>query len=319
MRLKQTIWQIAGGEQTRLYDDIFLKYGVGLIGPGYPGPWTPEIDDEEFEGRFVRLFASEVNVGDVFLLRTGISTISAVGLVASDYLYLDQFDDVNGWDLQHARRVRWCPLPQPFDFGFPVFGAQGKRLARTFKPEALKYVEKFVSSPPTNWQNATLPDLPQSEEALENGPVFLHDFLAIVRDLQPLFWSPEKFGEHPREDELICHFAIPFLRALGWPPELIAVKWQNIDIALFERLPRTPENCCLVIEAKRLGAGVEGALAQAESYLRNLGIERDIVVTDGIRYKMYSHNDGESRPIAYANFSWLKRPALELIEMMKRK
>ena len=37
--------------------------------------------------------------------------IAAVGLVAGDYLYVNAFDDVNGWDLQHARRVRWCRLP----------------------------------------------------------------------------------------------------------------------------------------------------------------------------------------------------------------
>ena len=31
-------------------------------------------------------------------------------------------------------------------------------------------------------------------------------------------------------------------------------------MAVFKSLPRTPENCRLIIEAKRLGAGVEGAL-----------------------------------------------------------
>ena len=64
----------------------------------------------------MRRFASEVKAGDVFLLRTGIATIAAVGLVASDYLYVNAFDDVNGWDLQHARRVRWCRLPAEHAF-----------------------------------------------------------------------------------------------------------------------------------------------------------------------------------------------------------
>ena len=69
----------------------------------------------------------------------------------------------------------------------------------------------------------------------------------------------------------------------------------------------------MVIEAKRLGAGVEGALAQAESYLKNLGIMRDIIVTDGIRYRMYSYDGHELRPVAYANLSWLKKAALQLL------
>ena len=47
----------------------------------------------------MRRFASEVKAGDVFLLRTGIATNAAVGLVGGDYLYVNAFDDVNGWDL----------------------------------------------------------------------------------------------------------------------------------------------------------------------------------------------------------------------------
>ena len=78
------VWQLAGGPATRPYADIFLRYGVGLIGPGDAGSWGSERSDDEFDGGFVRRFASEMQVGDVVLLRTGIATIAAVGLVASD-------------------------------------------------------------------------------------------------------------------------------------------------------------------------------------------------------------------------------------------
>lgn len=30
-------WQIATGYNTRNYSDIFLKYGVAIVGPGDPG------------------------------------------------------------------------------------------------------------------------------------------------------------------------------------------------------------------------------------------------------------------------------------------
>jgi hypothetical protein len=59
----QVIWQLAGGPTSRPYANIFLKYGVGLIGPGDAGAWAPERDDNDFEGGFVRRFASEVKVG----------------------------------------------------------------------------------------------------------------------------------------------------------------------------------------------------------------------------------------------------------------
>jgi len=79
----RAVWQISGGPSSRSYAEVFLKRGVALIGPGDAGPWAPERDDDEFEGGFVRRFASEVAARDVFLLRTGITTIAAVGLVAS--------------------------------------------------------------------------------------------------------------------------------------------------------------------------------------------------------------------------------------------
>jgi hypothetical protein len=311
-----SVWQISGGPIARSYADVFLKYGVGLIGPGDAGAWKATRNDEEFDGSFVRRLATEVNIGDIFLLRVGSSTISAVGVVGSDYLYLNQFDDVNGWDLQHARRVRWFTLPTPYDFGSWVFGANATRFSRVANEPVLDYATKFLNSPPTSWQSAALPELPEEEAFLEELPVFLQGLAGEAQDLYNVFADPLAFGEAPLEDELVAHLVIPFLRALGWPPELIGVKWRWIDVSIFRKLPRTAENCVLVIEAKRLGTGVEGALAQARSYLENLGVLRDIVVTDGIRYRMYSCKE-DFTPVAYANLARLKKPALKLFERMR--
>lgn len=315
--ITKAVWQLAAGPAPRSYADVFLRYGVGLIGPGDAGPWNPERDDDEFEGSFVRRFASEVQVGDVFLLRTGVSKISAVGVVASDYLYLDQFDDVGGWDLQHGRRVRWFQLPEEYTFTSPVFGANPPRFSRIWNDDVLDYMDRFLNSPPTHWQTAPLPDLPAEEPCLDDVPSALQGLVAAANDLVPLFWDRQNFGDHPSEDEIIVHFVVPFLRRLGWPPERIAVEWRHIDVAVFRELPRTPENCHLIVEAKRLGAGVEGALEQAKGYLETLGTPRDIVVTDGIRYRMYSSERG-LEPIAYANLVRLKRSALALFARLRR-
>jgi len=313
----RTVWQLSGGPTERSYADVFTKFGVGLIGPGDAGRWDPNRDDDEFEGGFVRRFASEVNIGDVFLLRTGISRIRAVGLVGSEYLYLDQFDDVNGWDLQHARRVRWCELPKDFDFGAAIFGANPARFSRTLNEEITGYAESFLNSPPTQWQVAPLPELPLEEGPLKEVPPQLQGLVAEVLDLMPLLWDRQAFGDHPTEDELVAHFVVPLLRALGWPPERIALKWHRIDVALFTSLPRSPENCHLVIEAKRLGAGVEGALGQAMGYVETLGVPRDILVTDGVRYRLYAC-DKNYAPVAYANLARLKTSAMELFSKVKR-
>lgn len=312
----RAVWQISAGPGSRSYAEVFLKHGVALIGPGDAGPWASSRDDGDFEGGFVRRFASEVVTGDVFLLRTGIATIAAVGLVAGSYEYVNAFDDVNGWDLQHVRRVRWCQLPEEHTFARPVFGANPSRCARVWTREVLDFAERFLSSPPIHWQTAPLPELPVEEPPLEDVPGALVELVAQAADLVPLVQHPEAFGERPSEDELIAHFVVPFLRTLGWPPERIAVKWRHIDVAVFRALPRTPENCHLVIEAKRVGAGVEGALEQATGYVQALRTPCDVVVTDGVRYRMYACRDFE--PVAYANLARLKQPATMLFDRMKR-
>jgi hypothetical protein len=313
----RAVWQISGGPASRSYTDVFLKHGVALIGPGDAGQWALERDDDQFEGGFVRRFASEVAPGDVVLLRTGIGTIAAIGLVAGEYLYVNAFDDVNGWDLQHCRRVRWCRLPEEHAFGSAIFGANPPRCARVWNEEVVDFAERFLNSPPTHWQTAALPELPAEEPPLDEVPVALQGMVAQAADLVPLLQDRQAFGEHPSEDELIAHFVVPFLRTLGWPPEQIAIQWRRIDVALFRALPRTPENCHLVIEAKRLGAGVEGALEQAKGYVEALGVPRDVIVTDGIRYRMYAGRSG-FEPVAYANLARLKRPAVGLFARMQK-
>jgi len=88
----RAVWQVSGGPANRAYADVFLKYGVALVGPGDSGPWRPDRDDSD---DVVCRFATEVRVNDVILLRTGIAAIGAVERVTSEYLYLPQFDDVS--------------------------------------------------------------------------------------------------------------------------------------------------------------------------------------------------------------------------------
>jgi hypothetical protein len=230
---------------------------------------------------------------------------------------VNAFDDVNGWDLQHSRRVRWCRLPEEHTFASAVFGANPPRCSRVWNEEVVDFAERFLNSPPTHWQTAPLPELPAEEPPLDEVPVALQGMVAQAADLVPLLQDRQAFGEHPSEDELIAHFVVPFVRALGWPPERIAIQWRRIDVAVFRALPRTPENCHLVIEAKRFGAGVEGALEQAKGYVEALGVPRDVIVTDGIRYRMYAGRSG-FEPVAYANLARLKRPAVGLFARMQK-
>jgi len=311
------VWQISAGPASRSYAEVFLSYGVALVGPGDAGPWSAERSDEAFEDSFVRRFATEIATGDVVLLRTGLARIAAVGVVAGAYEYLNAFDDVNGWDLQHGRRVRWARLPAAHDFGDAVFGANPPRCSRVWNEEVVDFATRFISSPPTQWQSVALPALPVEEPPLATVPDAISGLVAQAADVLPLMRDGQRFGELPSEDELIAHFVVPLLRALGWPPERIGVKWRYIDVAVFRALPRGPEACQFVIEAKRLGAGVEGALEQAKGYVTALGAKCDVIVTDGIRYRMYAGARGFA-PLAYANLERLKEPAADLFARMQR-
>ena len=310
------IWQIMPpAAMVNSIAEFFIRYGVALLWPGDPGRWSPDRYSEYGVNDWTRWFAETMSVGDAILLRTGQNQIRAVGLVASEYSYEDRFDDVHGFDLQHCRRVRWCRLPQDYEFGGSVF-TRG-RFSCVRKASVREYVTNFLASPPTYWREAPLPELPPEEPSLDDVPQKFRDIVARAQDLVPLYGNRECFGDYPTEDELVAHFVIPFLRALGWPPEQIAVKWRYIDVTVFAALPRTPENCRFVIEAKRLGAGVEGALEQAKGYVESLDVLRDVVVTDGIRYRVYA-SERAFEPVAYANLIRLKRSAVELFDRLTR-
>ena len=213
--------------------------------------------------------------------------------------------------------MRWSPLSQPYDVGRSVFGANPPRLSRVHDPDIIEYANRFVRSPPTEWQSRALPSLPAEEAELEAPPSELREMVAQVQDLLELYWNVDRFGNPPLEDELVAHYVVPFLSSLGWPVERIAVKWRKIDLCVFSSLPRIPEHCHYLIEAKGLGAGVEGALEQAIGYVSALGVQCDVVVTDGIRYRMYEAAK-DFEPVAYANLARLKQSSLELFARMRR-
>lgn len=311
------VWQIAPPEAlVNSISEYFINHGVALMWPGDAGRWFPDrYKTINASDNWISRFARVLTSGDAILLRTGPSRIRAVGLVDGEYSYEDCFDDVYGLDLQHCRRVRWFRLPQEYDFGEPVF-TKG-RFSRVKKASVREYVHKFLAMPPVHWQKAPLPRLPSEEPALEKIPVALESIVAQAKDLTQLFSDRRGFGDNPAEDELVAHFVVPFMRALGWLPEHIAIKWRHVDVALFDMLPRVPDNCRVIIEVKRIGAEVEDALDQAREYVRSLGVPADVLVTDGIRYRLYSCKDSFA-PIAYANIVKLKKSAEKLINLLWR-
>ncbi len=57
--------------------------------------------------------------------------------------------------------------------------------------------------------------------------------------------------DSPSEFETVAYLAIPLLRALGWTPQRMAIEWNNVDIALFDKLPRRDDGLSVVVEVKK--------------------------------------------------------------------
>lgn len=308
-----TIWQVAAG-YNGLYADVFIDNRVALIGPGDPGEWNENLPDEVFEGSHVRRFANELNIGDILLLRIGRSMVKAIGLVVCNYQYLEQFNDVYGWDLQHSRRVRWCVLNELHQFDTHVLPRY--RFSRVYNEIVIEYVREIIETHQCNWQLEDLVEI-RNEENLElhDLPDNLQDFVGELCHLQECYWN-DNFGEDmPTEDELVSHLVIPFLKALGWQLKNIGVEWRNVDISVFSDLPRTPENCKFLIEVKRnIQQNFKIAVDQVRTYAEQLDVLCNIVVTDGKCYWIFDpETDGI---IAHANFEQPKQSALDLIDLM---
>ena len=144
---------------------FILQYGVALIGSGGGGAWPgfvePWYDPNTYS--IIQQFATGPNTDDIILLRPGtVSSIHAVGLVVEGglqgYQFLNQFNDVYGWDLSHARRVRWKACQH--DFGHQVFFPIRFSRVGNGNAEVVEYAQQCIQTPPIDWQNSPLPPLP---------------------------------------------------------------------------------------------------------------------------------------------------------------
>lgn len=90
----------------------------------------------------------------------------------------------------------------------------------------------------------------------------------------------------------------------------MAVEWNSVDVALFKTLPRCNESLLVVVEAKQKDLSCLNAKSQAQSYAEQGGRESccRLIVTDGIRYGVYSRTDGKFRthPDAYLNITRMR-------------
>lgn len=324
---ERKIWQIACGDTNRLYADHLLEWDVVAIGPGDKGKWHDGYCSEHRQMTIFRRFYKEMSQGDIVVLRLGTSQVYGVGVVADDrVLWLDDFGDVDGWDLQHIRRVKWVWKycrdrgPKEFDrytlhWGDTVQRIDAESLKEWMKNEILCADETAdVRRLPPSCIDGQVCE--ETDIAQVASCVFEERTRAecLTKSLGELGEFAERHNSisFPSEHETRAHLVVPLLKALGWPAEWIAIEWKHMDVALFGSTDRETTNPSVIVETKRKGDSCLTARNQATEYAEKHGGERcdTIAVTDGIRYGVYRRNpDGQfpECPTAYINLLRLRK------------
>lgn len=320
---EKNIWQQASGDTDRNYSDLCLKWDVILNGPGYAGVYPECIDLLRKDGwsskkvTDLKRFAKDIVDGDLVVLRLGTSEILGVGIVEGDYEYLEVFSDIDGWDLQHVRRVKWLWKNNGKPKKFPVYtlkqGDTTQKLDSDIVSSWLKkldinkkeYNRKLVELPRTNNDEINFDHV--AEYLFDQG-VSSNSIDTLQKEIDELIRIAKWYNKYddPSEFETVAYLAIPLLRSLGWTPQKMAIEWHNVDIALFNTLPRTDDALHVVVEAKKKGNSCLTAKSQAQSYAQGKKNCKRLIVTDGLRYGVYLKERGEFHLYAYFNITNLK-------------
>ncbi len=321
----KTIWQQAAGDTDRNYASICLRWDVVLNGPGYAGPWPDcraALQADEWSARKLTdlsRFAEQMREGDIVVLRIGTATVLGVGEVVGPYQWSDEFGDIDGWDLQHIRRVRWLwhstTEPKTFDTYALKQGDTTQKLGEGAVTEWLRTLvvppgssgRALAALPPPATQNEI--GVPEISDFLFDHGVASSSIAALLNEVGELTRIAKWYqrSSKPSEHETVAYLVVPLLRALGWTPQRMAVEWNYLDIALFAELPRNDGNVCVVVEAKKMDNSCLSAVVQAQTYAeKRPGCQR-LIVTDGMRYGVYVRHEAEFRLYAYLNLTRLRR------------
>lgn len=320
----KTIWQQAAGDSDRNYSEQCLEWDVVLNGPGRSGPFRAEdyqrLHLSPRKVTDLKRFAEEMSDGDIVVLRVGTAKVLGVGQIVGPYEWCDEFGDIDGWNLQHVRRVRWL--------------WDGRRSENPFAKSAYSLklgdtTQRLNSGPVTEW----LASLPVSEEALcrrvatlpgsrdnriqvDEISEFLFDngvastsITMLLNEIGELTRIAKWYqrSSMPSEHETVAYLVVPLLRALGWTPQRMAVEWNHVDLALFGKLPREDDSLQVVVEAKKMDNSCLTAESQATRYAEARSSCGRLIVTDGLRYGVYTRGQGKFNLYAYLNLTRLRR------------
>lgn len=312
-------WQVAAGEGSRDYSSVFTRFGVMLVGAGNPGSFYQRQDyyvgHRDWRAQVVR-FAKSVEVGDIVILKRPYGRqweIVAVGRITGKYEYQELFDDVEGWDLQHCRRVEWI---RPSNTTY-VSGLSRGTFIRVNKPELRRRALKILDNG-TPYSTMRLPppteDLSDDElvDSLVDGGLRASDAEIVVRTIGYVRRLARWYRDHGQdisEHETRTFLIVPVLLALGWSEQKMKIEWNGLDIAFFARAydrKTAMSDCIAILESKRVWEGLSYAEQQVKDYQARFPKCSHLIVSDGICYRLYRKTSETWKWAAYLNLLKLR-------------
>ncbi len=314
-----TYWQVAAGEGTRDFSRVFLQYGVMLIGDGGQGSFVEHT--ERYKGhrdwQKIMTFAEKVKLGDYVVMKRRWGTkgqILATGRVTSEYEFLDPFDDVEGWDLRHGRRVEWFKPDSPIN----VKGLARGTVSMIHKGQSqiLNEADRLLDKEDKREPPKEIPTPANGilDEDLVEGliryglrPADAETVIQTIRHVRRLAGWYKRREQDLSEHEIRTFLIVPLLLALGWSEQRIKIEWKQSDIALFKDVYTPKSHPELILESKRMGTGMDSALTQAQKYAKRFPDCEKLVTSTGERYQLYTKSDDQSWQVsAYLNLLKLK-------------
>jgi hypothetical protein len=295
-------WQVAAGSVGRDYSERFIRWGIAFVGG----------EDQVSTMR-------QVALGDVIVLKSGLSKIVAVGeFVQRNGAHRGEDDkpfllDFDGWELPAYCYVDW----RKPDEAINTEGLTRATIQRLPQEKHRLIADQILALPSLDFDSEPPATNRVTDDEILEFLITSGLRVSAADELTNTFrrirllaaYYAKNAWDDVREHETRTFLVIPLLIALGWAEQQIKIELScpngRVDIACFARSYKPDsKDCVLMIETKDFSSGLDYAPEQVRRYAQDFPECNILVVSNGFCYKTYHRKDDgifDPVPTAYLN------------------